>query len=106
MKCLNIEYIISRSGECNGIALWVDFQLTEDKSPKSVVSTGPLEPVVPGQFVKWDMFVRQGVHFTKQTKSCTITDSKTRLDWSTTFRPVLGDLSFKFALSTTHDKNY
>ncbi|KAM8713608.1 hypothetical protein ACLKA7_013860 [Drosophila subpalustris] len=89
------------SDECNGIALWVDWQLTENPSPKSVVSTGPVEPVVPGQLVKWDMFVRQGVHFTNQTKT---TDAKMRLDWSTSLKPVLGDLSFNFSLCVNHGK--
>ncbi|XP_034477590.1 protein arginine N-methyltransferase 7 isoform X1 [Drosophila innubila] len=93
---------LTASGECNGIALWVDWQLTAKNSPKSVVSTGPVEPVVPGQFVKWDMFVRQGVHFTNQKMSTK--DAKTRLDWSTTFRPVLGDLSFNFSLFANHEK--
>jgi len=98
----NPNYIHCRSGECNGIALWVDWQLTAKDSPKSVVSTGPVEPVVPGQFVKWDMFVRQGVHFTNQKMSTK--DAKARLDWSTTFRPVLGDLSFNFSLFASHEK--
>ncbi|ALC41773.1 Art7 [Drosophila busckii] len=85
-------------GVCNGIALWVDWEIVKD-SPKSVVSTGPSETIVPGQFVKWDMFVRQGVHFTNYT------EKSAQLDWNTTFKPQLGELSFKFTLSPQHIKN-
>ncbi|KAH8298510.1 hypothetical protein KR044_008953 [Drosophila immigrans] len=95
---------LSAAGTCNGIALWVDWQLAANDSPKSVVTTGPIEPVVPGQFIKWDMFVRQGVHFINQTEATTKESAKNRLDWSTIFRPVLGDLSFNFTLNAIHEK--
>ncbi|KAH8355203.1 hypothetical protein KR093_008296 [Drosophila rubida] len=96
------QLTFSAAGTCNGIALWVDWQLASD-SPKSVVTTGPIEPVVPGQFVKWDMFVRQGVHFVHQTES-TRTASERRLNWSTIFKPLMGELSFNFSLKATHEK--
>ncbi|XP_023162762.2 protein arginine N-methyltransferase 7 isoform X2 [Drosophila hydei] len=87
-------------GSCNGIALWVDWQLAPNDSPKSIVSTGPLEPVEPGQYIKWDMFVRQGVHFINQTKT-----EQNYLDWSITFRPLLGELNFNFSLHTNREKS-
>lgn len=87
-----------RADVCNGIALWVDWQLAPKESPRNTVSSGPLELVVPGQFVKWDMFVRQGVHFTQQTRPAK------QLDWSTTFRPRVGELSFNFSLSENREK--
>lgn len=73
------------------MALWVDWQLVEDNSPRSIVSSGPSEPVVPGEFVKWDMFVRQGVHFPRRPK-----EAITHLEWSTDFKPLLGELNFSF----------
>ncbi|KAH8398955.1 hypothetical protein KR222_001613 [Zaprionus bogoriensis] len=90
---------LSTSDECNGVALWVDWQLAPKESPRNIVSSGPLEPVVPGQFVKWDMFVRQGVHFTKPRQDAS------HLDWTTTFRPRLGELSFKFSLTASREKS-
>ncbi|KAH8253267.1 hypothetical protein KR032_004540 [Drosophila birchii] len=82
---------LKHPGSCNGVALWVDWQLTDDGSPRSIVSTGPSEPVTPGEFVQWDMFVRQGVHFPRTTK-----ETISSLDWSTDFRPLLGELNFSF----------
>ncbi|XP_020808100.1 protein arginine N-methyltransferase 7 [Drosophila serrata] len=82
---------LKHTGSCNGVALWVDWQLTDDSSPKSIVSTGPSEQITPGEFVQWDMFVRQGVHFPRPTK-----EAISRLDWSTDFRPLLGELNFSF----------
>ncbi|KAH8348462.1 hypothetical protein KR084_007655 [Drosophila pseudotakahashii] len=77
---------------CNGVALWVDWQLLDDSSPRSIVSSGPSEPVTPGDFVKWDMFVRQGVHFPRKTK-----EAASHLEWSTDFKPLLGELNFRFS---------
>lgn len=82
---------LKHPGTCNGVALWVDWQLINDSSPRSIVSTGPSEAVTPGEFVKWDMFVRQGVHFPQKTNQ-TISS----LAWSTDFKPLLGQLSFTF----------
>lgn len=72
--------------------MWVDWQLTADSSPRSIVSSGPSEPVTPGEFVQWDMFVRQGVHFPRTTK-----EDVSVLDWSTDFKPLLGELNFSFS---------
>ncbi|KAH8327260.1 hypothetical protein KR074_007983 [Drosophila pseudoananassae] len=82
---------LKHPGTCNGVALWVDWQLINDSSPRSVVSTGPSEEVTPGEFVNWDMFVRQGVHFPQKSNQ-TISS----LEWSTEFKPLLGQLSFTF----------
>jgi len=70
----------------------VDWQLLDDSSPRSTVSSGPSEPIVTGDFVKWDMFVRQGVHFPRKTK-----EAASHLDWSTDFKPLLGELNFSFS---------
>ncbi|KAH8402142.1 hypothetical protein KR009_010012 [Drosophila setifemur] len=82
---------LKHAGTCNGVALWVDWQLVNDSSPRSIVSTGPSAPVVPGDFVQWDMFVRQGVHFPRKPKEAIST-----LEWSTDFKPLLGELNFSF----------
>ncbi|XP_068146639.1 protein arginine N-methyltransferase 7 [Drosophila tropicalis] len=84
-----------RSKECNGIALWVDWQLYPSESPKAFVSSGPSQPIEIGKFVKWDMFVRQGVHF---PQSRTINAS--RVEWQIDFKPLLGELNFQFDLKS------
>ncbi|EDV98353.1 protein arginine N-methyltransferase 7 isoform X1 [Drosophila grimshawi] len=98
---------LTASGDCNGVALWVDWQLAADESPRSIVSSGPSETVVPGQLVKWDMFVRQGVHFISQpTKDRRQTDAgKRQLDWSINFKPRLGELNFNFSLRSSSEKS-
>ncbi|BFG05806.1 protein arginine N-methyltransferase 7 [Drosophila madeirensis] len=83
---------LTQSGVCNGIALWVDWHLDKTNNAKSIVSTGPSEAVVPGEFVKWDMFVRQGVHFPRKPA----TDLYSRVAWSVDFKPLLGQLIFGF----------
>ncbi|XP_023027368.2 arginine methyltransferase 7 [Leptinotarsa decemlineata] len=45
--------------ECNGIALWVDWNL--DDSPDSTITTGPIRPIEIGKNIHWDMYTRQGV---------------------------------------------
>ncbi|XP_066254433.1 protein arginine N-methyltransferase 7 [Euwallacea similis] len=44
---------------CNGIALWVNWNL--DDTAKGTISTGPTQPIVVGQKVHWDIYTRQGV---------------------------------------------
>lgn len=45
--------------DCNGIALWVEWHL--DGSPTNIINTGPLQTIVIGKNVTWDMYTRQGV---------------------------------------------
>ncbi|CAH1119806.1 unnamed protein product [Phaedon cochleariae] len=52
-------FLIQGDLDCNGIALWVDWNL--DDSPKSTVTTGPVLPIQVGEKIHWDMYTRQGV---------------------------------------------
>jgi len=45
-----------------GIAFWMTWQLT----PDSQLNTGPKLPPKIGQYVEWDKFSKQGVHFVGQ----------------------------------------
>ncbi|XP_032687508.1 protein arginine N-methyltransferase 7 [Odontomachus brunneus] len=77
------------NGSCNGVVLWVDWQLDTEIS----VSSGPMEEVVPGRRVSWDPFTRQGVHLFR--KICDVTKGNV-LSWSFTFIPQHGEVEFNF----------
>uniref|UniRef100_A0A1A9WE86 Protein arginine N-methyltransferase n=1 Tax=Glossina brevipalpis TaxID=37001 RepID=A0A1A9WE86_9MUSC len=77
---------------CNGICLWVDWFLDETIDCKSMVSSGPSAPIIPGKFIKWDMFTRQGVHFINNQQ---VTEDST-LEWSIDFKPKSAELNFNF----------
>lgn len=82
------------SGSCNGVAVWVDFDLDGEKRPKSIVSTGPTEPVVVGSFIKWDINVRQGVHLISNPVN--VTKNNSSMAWKVSFKPIEGDIKFNF----------
>ncbi|XP_013108324.1 protein arginine N-methyltransferase 7 [Stomoxys calcitrans] len=89
---------IEFSSRCNGIALWVDWLLDDTNSPKSTVTSGPLEDVGIGQFVRWDMFVRQGVHLFSQSHN--VTSNESFVEWNVDFKPKQGILNFHFEVKT------
>ncbi|XP_065360199.1 protein arginine N-methyltransferase 7 [Calliphora vicina] len=87
---INIEF----SANCNGIALWVDWLLDNTATTKSIVSSGPVEPIEAGSFIKWDMFVRQGVHLL--SKAQCVESGKSIVQWNVDLKPKLGQLDFNF----------
>ncbi|EGI67279.1 Protein arginine N-methyltransferase 7 [Acromyrmex echinatior] len=87
------EIPILDSGTCNGIAIWVDWQLDSDLS----VSCGPIEEIVPSKRVSWDPYTRQGVHLFRTVSNVT---KKSTLSWSFTFLPQNGEVEFKFNIVT------
>jgi hypothetical protein len=46
-------------GECNGIALWIEW--LHEEGSQSVISSGPVSPPQVGQLIDWDVHTRQGV---------------------------------------------
>ncbi|XP_036336326.1 protein arginine N-methyltransferase 7 isoform X2 [Rhagoletis pomonella] len=76
---------IESDGSLNGIAFWVEWNIDGGTSPKSVVSTGPVESIVPGKFIKWDMFVRQGVQLFEE--SHTVLNAKNSVQWILQYKP-------------------
>ncbi|XP_037809355.1 protein arginine N-methyltransferase 7 [Lucilia sericata] len=87
---ISIEY----SASCNGIALWVDWLLDNTSRTKSIVSSGPMEPIETGKFIKWDMFGRQGVHLIGKAQN--VENGKSIVQWKVDFKPKLGQLDFNF----------
>ncbi|KAI9581497.1 protein arginine N-methyltransferase 7 [Glossina fuscipes] len=86
------EIIVKESGLCNGVCLWVDWFLDKSGNSKSVVSSGPLASIIPGEFIKWDMFTRQGVHFIHNNEAI----KGSILEWSVAFKSKSAELDFNF----------
>ena len=77
----------------SGMALWMDWHLTDD--PEDVLSSGPCEPVVIGRNVTWDLHSRQGVYFFKSEERTFFENAKSIFS-KILFKPEEGDLEFKF----------
>ncbi|XP_024868793.1 protein arginine N-methyltransferase 7-like [Temnothorax curvispinosus] len=92
-KRITGEIPILDSGCCNGVTIWVDWQLDSDLS----ISCGPIEEIVPGERISWDPYTRQGVHLFR--KVFNVTKGST-LSWSFTFVPQSGEVEFEFDVLT------
>uniref|UniRef100_A0A224Z6D1 Protein arginine N-methyltransferase n=1 Tax=Rhipicephalus zambeziensis TaxID=60191 RepID=A0A224Z6D1_9ACAR len=87
ISCSGDVPLESNRGECNGVVLWADFELDDSNT----VTSGPVEPVVPGKQIVWDRFARQGVYF---LTSCELEPKF--LKWSFKFTVSSGSMSFSF----------
>ncbi|XP_055378509.1 protein arginine N-methyltransferase 7 [Condylostylus longicornis] len=83
---------IKYSGECNGIVCWIDWYI-DNKTNKGIISTGPTSPIQVGEYISWDMFTKQGVHFTPQTK---IVNMENVVEWQVNFQPLQGEFLITF----------
>lgn len=70
--------------------LWVSWLLSEDGNVS--VSTGPVDDVVVGQTVSWDMYSKQGVYFVKSKSKVS---SSNHLSYSINFHVT--DSRFEYA---------
>ncbi|XP_011504420.1 PREDICTED: protein arginine N-methyltransferase 7 [Ceratosolen solmsi marchali] len=84
-----IPFIID--GVCNGIAIWVNWDLDDD----IVVTSGPIEEIIPGSRISWDPYTRQGVQLFSETVHVT---NKSILMSSFNFNPEEGRIQFNFEL--------
>ncbi len=50
---------ISTNGTTNGIAIWVDWELSDTVS----LSTGPKSTIIPGSPITWERHCKQAVYF-------------------------------------------
>lgn len=87
ISCAGDVPLESNQGECNGVALWAEFELDDSNT----VTSGPTEAIVPGEQVVWDRFSRQGVYFLNSSKL----EPKV-LKWSFKFNVSSGCMSFSF----------
>jgi hypothetical protein len=79
------------------MALWMEWRLHDDDDDDvgNVVSGGPVDPVVIGQQIEWDVHSKQGVHFFKKTKNEKEKRVKS-VQCQVIFKPEEGDFDFKF----------
>ena len=84
---------IRGSGNCNGVALWMDWQFSEDVS----LSGGPTRTVEPGNFVHWDINSKQGVYFLKEPVIVGEQFSGKQLQYQLQYVPDTAELKFNFS---------
>ncbi|XP_064110806.1 protein arginine N-methyltransferase 7-like isoform X2 [Macrobrachium nipponense] len=83
------------AGIINGVALWVDWHLTTD--PEDTLTTGPVEPVVLHENIRWDVYTRQGIYLLREPVNPKNSISS-QLFYSTTFQPSDGTVKFDFQI--------
>lgn len=82
---------------CNGVALWVDWDLDSEIT----VSSGPTAKIQPGKRISWDPFTRQGVHLFRDITNVT---QQNMLLWSFNFIPQHGNIKFEFRVLSKNVK--
>ncbi|KAK6635347.1 hypothetical protein RUM44_000598 [Polyplax serrata] len=80
---------MTSSGRCDGIALWMEYDLTDNCS----ISFGPVKKVVSGQYVEWDMYERQGVHLFRDQPAV---EAKDLMNYNVEFDPNEAEINFNF----------
>nr|XP_034196568.1 protein arginine N-methyltransferase 7 isoform X1 [Osmia lignaria] len=88
---------ILETGMCNGVALWVDWDLDSEIT----VSSGPTAKIQPGKRISWDPFTRQGVHLFRDISNVT---QQNMLLWSFNFIPQHGNIKFEFRVLSKNVK--
>ncbi|XP_013792349.1 protein arginine N-methyltransferase 7-like, partial [Limulus polyphemus] len=91
-NCSEVQF--ASDGTCNGIALWVDYELDTDIH----LTTGPQCDICPGHPVEWDMYTKQGVHLLRSP--VIVKDpSQNTIKYCAVFSPSDGTLTFKFEMN-------
>uniref|UniRef100_A0A8C2KHB3 Protein arginine N-methyltransferase n=1 Tax=Cyprinus carpio TaxID=7962 RepID=A0A8C2KHB3_CYPCA len=81
-------------GRCHGVALWMEYQLTEDIT----VSLGLTKPVSEEGACEWNPHRKQGVFFFRSTRE-TSGDGREDLIYNLTFEPHTGDIKMDFSIT-------
>ena len=89
---LEDRIVLPGNGCCNGVALWVDWELNAEIS----VSGGPIAPVVLGENIQWDINSKQGVYFLPTPVD--VADSKTEFHYQVNMTPSTYELKFSFSV--------
>uniref|UniRef100_A0A3Q2D8F8 Protein arginine N-methyltransferase n=1 Tax=Cyprinodon variegatus TaxID=28743 RepID=A0A3Q2D8F8_CYPVA len=84
-----------RSGRCHGVALWMEYQLTDDVT----VSGGLTQPISEQGTCEWSRHRRQGVYFLRSAWDSS-GDGRAAVSYSFTFEPSLGDIKMDFSIIT------
>ncbi|XP_026094644.1 protein arginine N-methyltransferase 7-like [Carassius auratus] len=81
-------------GHCHGVALWMEYQLTEDID----VSMGLTKPVSEEGACEWNPHRKQGVFFFRSARE-TSGDGREDLSYNLTFEPHTGDIKMNFSVT-------
>uniref|UniRef100_A0A673IZ35 Protein arginine N-methyltransferase n=1 Tax=Sinocyclocheilus rhinocerous TaxID=307959 RepID=A0A673IZ35_9TELE len=81
-------------GRCHGVALWMEYQLTEDIT----VSMGLTKPVSEEGACEWNPHRKQGVFFFRSARE-TSGDGREDLSYNLTFEPHTGDIKMDFSVT-------
>ena len=73
----------------NGIVIWTVW------NDKKYLTTGPTDPPVPGELIKWDMFSKQGVYLIPQPKDVQV-DNEITLNFKMNFSKLFLDCSLEY----------
>uniref|UniRef100_A0A3B5ANT6 Protein arginine N-methyltransferase n=1 Tax=Stegastes partitus TaxID=144197 RepID=A0A3B5ANT6_9TELE len=96
--CVPQQPISSRgslAGRCHGVALWMEYHLTDDIT----VSAGLTEPISEQGDCVWSRHRKQGVYFFR-TPAESSADGRAAVSYSFTFEPSSGDIKMDFSVTT------
>ncbi|XP_003967158.1 protein arginine N-methyltransferase 7 [Takifugu rubripes] len=85
----------TRSGCCHGVALWMEYHLTDDIT----VSTGLIRPVSEQGECEWTRHRKQGVYFLRTPWERSGEDGAV-VSYSFTFEPGLGDIKMNVSVES------
>ncbi|KAF3854353.1 hypothetical protein F7725_022408 [Dissostichus mawsoni] len=83
----------TRIGRCHGVALWMEYHLTDDIT----VSAGLIGPVSEQGECEWSRHRKQGVYFFRSPGESS-GDGRASVSYSFTFEPSLGDIKMDFRI--------
>lgn len=81
-------------GRCHGVALWMEYQLTEDIT----VSMGLTKPVSEEGACEWNPHRKQGVFFFRSPREAS-GDGREELSYNLTFERHTGDIKMDFSIT-------
>uniref|UniRef100_A0A8D0CRB6 Protein arginine N-methyltransferase n=1 Tax=Sander lucioperca TaxID=283035 RepID=A0A8D0CRB6_SANLU len=82
-----------RIGRCHGVALWMEYHLTDDIT----VSAGLIGPISEQGECEWSRHRKQGVYFFRSPCESS-GDGRAAVSYSFTFEPSLGDIKMDFSV--------
>uniref|UniRef100_A0A8C9XE15 Protein arginine N-methyltransferase n=1 Tax=Sander lucioperca TaxID=283035 RepID=A0A8C9XE15_SANLU len=80
-------------GRCHGVALWMEYHLTDDIT----VSAGLIGPISEQGECEWSRHRKQGVYFFRSPCESS-GDGRAAVSYSFTFEPSLGDIKMDFSV--------
>uniref|UniRef100_A0A1A7X107 Protein arginine N-methyltransferase n=2 Tax=Iconisemion striatum TaxID=60296 RepID=A0A1A7X107_9TELE len=84
-----------RDGCCHGIALWMEYHLTDDIT----ISAGLTQPISDQGDCEWSRHRKQGVYFLRSARESS-GDGRAAVSYSFTFEPSLGDIKMDFSITS------